>query len=272
MRIRLLMSVALMTLAYTTSAASAQAPPTADTFVSSNSPAKNFGSQPLLAVQPGASSYIRFNLSGLPSGATVSRATVRLFIDAVSQAGSFDVYEIDQPWTENSLTFNTAPSLGVSASGGKPAAVSKSSLNQFVVVDITPLVQGWLSGTVPDNGLALALVGSTGSFGFDSEESEYTSHEPELEVTFSGVAGPAGPQGPEGHAGAQGPVGQTGPQGSPGPAGAQGARGLGPGPQGMPGLGGGTGGAGIAPGAEEYRGRLDLPGRRELKDLAELRA
>ncbi len=75
---------------------------------------------------------------------------MRLFVDAVSQGGSFDVYEIDQPWTENSLTFNTAPSLGVSASGGKPVAVSKSSLNQFVVVDITPLVQGWLSGTVPE--------------------------------------------------------------------------------------------------------------------------
>ena len=132
MRIRLSMSVALMTLASTISAASAQAPPSADTFVSSNAPAKNFGSQPLLAVQSGTSSYIRFNLSGLPAGATVSRATVRLFVDAVSQAGSFDVYEIDQPWTENSLNFNTAPSLGVSASGGKPVTVSKSSLNQFV--------------------------------------------------------------------------------------------------------------------------------------------
>jgi hypothetical protein len=229
MRIRLSMSVALMTLAYTTSAASAQAPPSADTFVSSNAPAKNFGSQPLLAVQSGTSSYIRFNLSGLPAGSTVSRATVRLFVDAVSQGGSFDVYEIDQPWTENSLTFNTAPSLGVSASGGKPVAVSKSSLNQFVVVDITPLVQGWLSGTVPNNGVAIAVAGGAGSFGFDSKESEYTSHEPELEVTFSGVAGPAGAQGPQGLTGPQGapgPIGPPGPQGAQGPGGTPGLSGL----------------------------------------------
>ena len=110
----------------------------------------------------------------------MSRATVRLFVDAVSQAGSFDIYEIDQPWSENSLNFNTAPSLGVSASGGKPVSVSKSSFNQFVLVDITPLVQGWLSGTVPNNGVAIALAGgNAGSFGFDSKESEYTSHEPE---------------------------------------------------------------------------------------------
>ena len=244
MRIRLSMSVALMTLAFTTSAASAQAPPSADTFVSSSAPAKNFGSQPLLAVQSGTSSYVRFNLSGLPTAATVARATVRLFVDAVSQAGSFDIYEIDQPWSENSLTFNTAPSLGVSASGGKPVTVSKSGLNQFVMVDITPLVQGWLSGAVPNNGLAIALVGGAGSFGFDSKESEYTSHEPELEVTFSGVAGPAGAQGPQGPAGAQGPVGLTGPQGPPGPAGAQGTQGL-TGPQGIPGPGGTPGLSGV---------------------------
>jgi hypothetical protein len=248
MRIRLSMSVALMILASTLPAASAQAPPSADTFVSSNAPAKNFGSQPLLAVQSGTSSYIRFNLSGLPSGATVSRATVRLFVDAVSQAGSFDVYEIDQPWLENSLNFNTAPSLGVSASGGKPVTVSKSSLNQFVLVDITPLAQGWLTGTVPNNGLAIAITGGTaGSFGFDSKESEYMSHEPELDVTFSGVAGPAGAQGPQGSTGPQGPQGPAGPQGVPGLTGPQGTPGPSgpPGPQGAQGPGGTPGLSGV---------------------------
>jgi hypothetical protein len=247
MRIRLSMSAALMTLAYTTYAASAQAPPSADTFVSSSAPAKNFGSQPLLAVQSGTSSYIRFNLSGLPAGATVTTATVRLFVDAVSQAGSFDVYEIDQPWSENSLSFNTAPSLGVSASGGKPVTVSKSSLNQFVLVDITPLVQGWLTGTVPNNGLAIAVAGGAGSFGFDSKESEYTSHEPELEVTFSGVAGPEGAQGAQGLTGPQGVPGSPGaqgPQGLPGPQGSAGAIGP-PGPQGAQGPGGTPGLSGV---------------------------
>lgn len=261
MRIRLSMSAALMTLAYTTYAASAQAPPSADTFVSSSAPAKNFGSQPLLAVQSGTSSYIRFNLSGLPAGATVTTATVRLFVDAVSQAGSFDVYEIDQPWSENSLTFNTAPSLGVSASGGKPVTVSKSSLNQFVLADITPLVQGWLAGTVPNNGVAIAVAGGTGSFGFDSKESEYTSHEPELEVTFSGVAGPAGAQGT---AGTQGPMGLTGPQGPQGPSGPAGPQGVpgspgAQGPQGLPGPQGSPGAIG-PPGPQGAQGPGGTPG------------
>ena len=253
MRIRLSIAVvALMTLAYGESAASAQAPPRADTFVSSNAPQRSFGSEPLLAVQSGVTSYIQFNLAGLPAGANVSKASLRLYVDASSQAGSFDVYEIDSPWSENSLTFNNAPSLGVSATSGKPVTVSKSGLNQFLLVDITPLVQGWLNGTIPNNGLALALVGTAGCFGFDSKESEYTSHEPELEVTFSsgtgpqGPQGPAGPQGPQGLTGPQGPQGLTGTPGAQGVTGPQGAQGpIGPpGPLGPTGLTGATGPAG----------------------------
>jgi hypothetical protein len=232
MRITLSIAAAVMALTYTPSAASAQAPPRADTFVSNEAPSRSFGSEPLLAVQSGTTSYIQFNLAGLPAGATVSKATLRLYVDAASQAGSFDVYEIDSPWSESSMTFNNAPSLGISATGGKPVTVSKSSLNQFVLVDITPLVQGWLNGTIPNNGLALALIGTAGCFGFDSKESDYTSHEPELEVTFASGTGPQGPAGPQGAQGlpgtpgAQGPIGPLGPQGVAGPAGTPGLSGV----------------------------------------------
>ncbi len=228
MRIPLPIAVALMAVTYA-SVTSAQAPPRADTFVSSNAPARNFGSEPLLAVQSGTTSYIQFNLAGMPSGATVSKATLRLYVDAATQAGSFDVYEINSPWAENLMTFNNAPPLGSSATGSKPVTVVRSSQNQFLLVDITPLVQGWLSGTIPNNGIALALVGTTGCFGFDSKESEYTSHEPELEVTFTSGTGPQGPQGPQGlpgTPGAPGPIGPPGPQGATGPVGSPGLSGV----------------------------------------------
>src|SRR5260370_40428254 len=109
MRIPLTMAAVLAALSCTTCAASAQAPPPADTFVSSSAPQSNFGSQPLLAVQAGTTSYVQFNLTGLPAGATVSKATLRLYVDVSTQAGSFDVYEIDSPWSENSMNFNNAP-------------------------------------------------------------------------------------------------------------------------------------------------------------------
>lgn len=237
----------------------AQAPPSSDTFAVASSPRRNYGSWPLLAVQQGTNSYLQFNLASLPANAPVSKATLRLFVDSLSRPGSFDVFEIDSAWSEGSLTYNNAPPLGSSATGGHSIAVSGS--NQFVLIDITPLVQQWVSGSLPNNGVALSLTSSGGSFSFDSKESTYTSHQPELEITLNGPAGPQGPAGPAGVAGPQGPQGQpgdpgatgpqgqtgaTGPAGAQGPQGSQGAQGPAgqngaPGPQGPQGIQGPAG-------------------------------
>src|SRR5882724_9629871 len=82
-------------------------PPSADTFVSSAVPSHNFGNSTILAVQPGATSYLRFNLATLPAGATVNKASLRLYVDAAIMGGTFDVYQLNNSWSENTLTYNT---------------------------------------------------------------------------------------------------------------------------------------------------------------------
>lgn len=226
MRVFLSITAVLTILSFATANAGAQAPPSADAFVNSAAPSKNFGSGSLLAVQSGSTSYIQFDLSSVPAGATLSKATLRLYVNSYTQAGAFDVYEIDSAWSEHALNFTNAPALGASATGGMPVSVSKSSLNHFVLVDITPLVQRWLSGNLSNHGIAVALVGTTGSFGFDSKESQLTSHEPELELAFSGATGPQGPQGVPGSTGPQGPQGPSGLPGPQGPAGSPGLSGV----------------------------------------------
>ena len=188
-------------------------PPSADTFVSSTNPRTNYGASIILVVQSGANSYLQFNLSTLPAGAVVNKATLRLYVDAVSKSGTFDVYQLNAGWNENTLTFNTPPpALGASATGGKPVSISSSTLNQFLLIDITPLVQGWVNGTIPNNGVALALTnGSSASFSMDAKESLLTGNAPELEIVLNGPVGPQGPQG------LQGPQGPQGVQGPPGP-------------------------------------------------------
>ena len=195
-----------------------QAPPSADTFTLNATPKTNYGPSPLLAVTNGGSAFIQFNLSGVPANATVSKATLRLYVDAVTGAGTFDVYEVNAPWSEGSLNFTNAPTPGISATGSKPVAISSSNLNQFVLVDITTLVQDWVNGTAANNGIALKLTSSNGGFSFDSKESPLTSHEPELDIAIA-TAGLAGPQGPQGSAGATGQTGPAGPQGPQGPPG-----------------------------------------------------
>jgi hypothetical protein len=230
------------------------APPVGDTYVANSSRNNNYGTRPSLIVQSGTTTFIQFDLSALPQNVPVAKATLRLFVNSVSQSGNFDVYQVNNSWTEGGMNYNNAPGLGGSATGTHPVSLTSSNENDFVNIDITSLVQDWVSGITPNYGIALQAQSNNGTFYFDSKESSTTSHEPELEIVLNGPAGPQGPQGPTGLTGSQGPAGAagakgatgaTGAQGSQGPAGAAGAQGP-QGPAGPQGPKGDTGAAGAA--------------------------
>src|SRR5580704_5163202 len=238
----------------------AQAPPSADTFVSSAYGKTNFGSVGTMNVGPGSTSYAQFNLSGIPSGSIVTKATLRLYVDLVISNGTFDVYQVNKSWSESALTYNNQPlPLGASATGGHPVSITSSSFNQFLLIDVTSLVQGWVGGTIPNYGVALALPsGSAANFYLDSKESLLTANGPELEIALAGAAGPQGPQGPQGLTGLTGATGPTGATGSTGPTGATGSQGAtgAAGPKGDTGATGPSGPSGAqgAPGAQGPQG------------------
>jgi hypothetical protein len=195
-----------------------QAPPTDDSFTNGANKSQTNGTAPLLAVQKGSDTYIRFNLETLPPNPTITKATLRLYVDAVAAPGSFDVYQVDSSWSEAKLSYKNAPVPGTSVTGGNPTAITASSLHQFVLIDITTLVQYWVDGTVPNDGIVLALTTPGGAFSFDSKENDLTSHHPELGIALGGSGtggtGPPGPPGPTGPAGPQGPTGPAGLAGS----------------------------------------------------------
>jgi hypothetical protein len=166
----------------------AQAPPSADAYVTNTQPAANFGDSPLLAVQAGTTSYIRLNLGMVPANASIAKATLRLYVNAVSAPGRFDVYQVQTQWAERTISSVVAPQLGPSATGGSPVSVTAATQNQFLLIDITPLVQSWVNGSAPNNGIALALTSTTGSFSFDSKESSGTGHYPEIELSYESAA------------------------------------------------------------------------------------
>jgi hypothetical protein len=222
--------------------ASAQLPPTDDAFTNSAQPNTNFGGNTNLKVDGTTTKrvYIRFDLSGLPTGTTgsqVSKATLVVFVNTVNAAGKFDLFRVTSPWSEGAITFNSAPTLNNAADVSN---VNVSAVSAFVSIDVTPLVRNWVDGALPNNGVALSpSAASTISVFLDSKESTATSHQPRLLVFLQnqGPVGPAGPQGPQGPMGFPGAPGATGPQGPSGPAGPMGIQGpMGPtGPQGLPG-------------------------------------
>src|SRR5579872_6748286 len=98
-----------------------QAPPSGDTFVTNFAPSTNFGASAVDAVGSGTTTYLRFNLSGVPTGPTVAKATLKLYVNSIITPGQFDVYDLPAAptWSENTLTYNTPPPLpGLSATGG----------------------------------------------------------------------------------------------------------------------------------------------------------
>jgi Chaperone of endosialidase/TGF-beta propeptide len=185
MRTRLLVAahfVALILLSF--DSAYAQITPSQDAFTNSASPSTNYGANVLLDLNGNKeTSYIQFDLSSIPSGANVSQATLKVYVNAVNKAGSFNVNYVNGTWAESTITHNAAPALGA-------AVVSNISLattdkNQYILMDITPALQAWLNGSQSNDGIALVANG-TFHASFDSKENTTTSHPPELDVVFSG--------------------------------------------------------------------------------------
>lgn len=197
-----------------------QIPVTDDSFTSSCAPSTSFGSSIALIVQaptaPGfmasptepsgckTISYLRFDVAGsLPSNlASVDKATLRLYVNVVISPGSFDVYLANGPWSEGSLTQNTAPPM--------PTHLVKSSVSvvkgqKYLDIDVTSAALSWLPPGTTNYGLVLEPSPGSNIFaGFDSKENPFTGHDPALYAALV-YAGPQGAQGP------QGPIGPMGP-------------------------------------------------------------
>jgi len=145
------------------------APPASDAYTSSTSSTKNYGSATTLQVGSGVRTFLQFDLSTLPAVTTVSKATLRLYVDSVTTAGSFDVLLVQNAWDEGTLTDKNRPSPAIVIAG--PISVASSSQDQFIVIDITSTVQEWLQSPSTNNGIALQLYITSGLFSFDRKES-----------------------------------------------------------------------------------------------------
>jgi hypothetical protein len=223
-----------------------------DTYVNSAHPSTNYGALSNLYVNSNGTTLIQFDLSSLPAGTTASqigKATLKLYVNRVNAFGLISVQPVTSTWNEATATYNSIPTLGSAVASFTPTVAQ-----QFIVIDVTSLVQGWV--TTPSSNFGVALTSALGNVVFDSKENDETSHAAHLDVTVvsqgatgaqgpQGIQGATGPAGIPGVTGAQGAIGSqgiAGVTGATGPAGAQGATGS----QGIPGVTGATGATGVA--------------------------
>jgi hypothetical protein len=227
-RLRLGAALLLSTIAVPAALAT-DATTVADASVSTTYPNLNFGALSNLYVGNGNTTLIRFDLGSLPAGTTaaqIGHAALRLYVNRVNQPGDINLQPVTTGWNELSVTNATLPTLGAVSS-----SFTVANVNQYVVIDVTALVQGWV--TTPASNLGLALSSAAANVLFDSKENDETSHVAQLDITVTsqgpagatGATGATGPAGPTGAAGVAGPIGPVGPTGATGATGAAGAAG-----------------------------------------------
>jgi acid phosphatase type 7 len=151
--------------------------PSADTYASQASPASSYGGTSSFSVVGGSSSakqaFICFTVGGLPAGASVGSAVLRLVVTNDSTSGGIFNSVSDTTWNEN-ITWNTKPPVN----SGQLASLGAVALNAVVEVDLTSAIAG--------NGaycFAISLPGTnTNTLGYASRESSTTANRPQLIV------------------------------------------------------------------------------------------
>ncbi|MEM2251000.1 MAG: DNRLRE domain-containing protein [Candidatus Hadarchaeales archaeon] len=154
--------------------------PSDDTFVDNVYPNTNYGQQSQLKIENSSSSikltYMKFDLSGLPSTFGIGEARLNLFVYENAQAYVIAYGVENDAWTENSLVWNNRPPHGE-------------------IIDNVQCENGWISLDVTqwaraqfniDRKLSLVLAISQGSASFRSDEyMENRSQRPYLGVKLA---------------------------------------------------------------------------------------
>ena len=137
-----------------------------DAHVNSAHATTNYGGLSNLYVNSSGTALIRFDLSSLPAGTTgsqIGKATLKLYVNRINTSGVLSVHPITSGWSESTVTYATIPTLGAAVASFTPAQAQ-----QFMVIDITSLVQGWIGA--PASNFGVALSSASGDVVFDAKE------------------------------------------------------------------------------------------------------
>jgi hypothetical protein len=169
-----------------------------DTFLMSGGQASsNYGSSAILQVTESTQqkhTLIRFDLSGMPPGAVLSAALLELNLQSVATVGTYATYvhQVTTDWVESQANWNTpagGPPWTTPGGDYDPTPVASADVDNTlpgpVTWDITPLVAGWIDGSVPNYGLLLTGTSPVNNVTFTSSDSPTTANRPKLTLTYS---------------------------------------------------------------------------------------
>jgi hypothetical protein len=158
------------------------------TFVSSAMPNSNFSFYPTIytgtdQLYQTCIGYLQINLPTLPVN-QVESAMLQLAVIAKSGSdpSTVKVGRVLTQYDFSSVTYNTRPDFEPTTS---QITLSTADLYTIIKIDITALVNRWIDGSEPNNGIALYLPDGTSVVQFATDNIVYQPYFPELTITYS---------------------------------------------------------------------------------------
>ncbi len=162
-----------------------------DSYVRETSPSKNYGTETTLiadgvAQDPDTGTYgevvalIQWDVSSIPASATVTGVSVTLNYSDAS-AGPYNFYAQNKAWSEGSVSWDDLDQ-GVDILGTVDPFTFNTGTHSLNGAGIA-LVQGWVDGSISNNGLLLRSSGTNNGIVMDSKEAGGTP--PTLEITYT---------------------------------------------------------------------------------------
>lgn len=158
------------------------------TFVSSAYPTSNLSYYPTMYVGTDASylncvSLMNITLPTLPV-THVDSATLNLAV--ITKTGALPspivVNQVTSVFDVATVTYNTMPSYTPTA---LTASITDSDLYTVVQIDVTSLINGWLDGSITNDGIALTNPDGTTVVVFTTDNIGYPPYFPTLELTYT---------------------------------------------------------------------------------------
>jgi TGF-beta propeptide len=143
---------------------------TLDTFIDQKSANKSYGSTTTLQLNSKSrqikQGLVKFDTSRIPKGDKVTKARLWFYVAGKGKsATSVSVFEAVETWSK-STTWSKKPAMDGKSRGG----VSISKSGDYFVVDVTGLVQDWVDGDTPNNGMY--LVAKSGDVTLNSADNK----------------------------------------------------------------------------------------------------
>lgn len=177
-----------------------------DAYIYATNPSTNYGSNVELRIGNHSGVYrslIQFDLTAIPTTATITNADMKLFYSGTTQtpiSRTIECHQVLKSWSEIYITWNMAnlslnwntPGVGLNDIDANDTAEDAETWYQdyggWKTYNITALTQKWVSGAATNLGVVLRATNqSTGGEAKTIHSSEYTTDvtkRPKLEITY----------------------------------------------------------------------------------------